>query len=166
MRTGGVTSWLVISQSVAPLTPAAATLRRSATRVTSPTFERGCLQFRFLIHYQSHNLVFSSTNIAHRRFSTPAMAFGGTGGFTFGSNNNNQQQSTGFGGFGTSNTNTGKSTPFHSLASSDWISSGGFGSNTTSTGFGSSTAQTNPFGGGGGGGAFGSTPNNGGTWQL
>ncbi|KIV80411.1 hypothetical protein PV11_07911 [Exophiala sideris] len=70
------------------------------------------------------------------------MSFGTGGGFSFGSNTNNNQ-SPGFGGFG-NNTNTTPNT--------------GFGANTSNTGFGSSTAASNPFGGGGGGGGstFGS----------
>ncbi|KAI1608049.1 nuclear protein 96-domain-containing protein [Exophiala viscosa] len=69
------------------------------------------------------------------------MSFGTGGGFSFGSNTNNNQ-SPGFGGFG-SNTNTTPNT--------------GFGANTSNTGFGSNTAASNPFGGGGGGGNGGST---------
>ncbi|KAJ9608640.1 hypothetical protein H2200_006411 [Cladophialophora chaetospira] len=68
------------------------------------------------------------------------MSFGsGGGGFSFGSNNTNNQTG-GFGGFGSNTTNQ----------------TGGFGSNTSNTGgFGSSTAASNPFGGS----TFGSNTN-------
>ncbi|KAH6680270.1 putative nucleoporin [Halenospora varia] len=73
----------------------------------------------------------------------------GFGGFGFGQNNQQQQQSTGFGGFGaTPNTNTG----FGSTGNT------GFGStNTTSTPLFGGGATTSGFGGSGG---FGATTNN------
>ncbi|RMZ76186.1 hypothetical protein DV737_g4935, partial [Chaetothyriales sp. CBS 132003] len=89
-----------------------------------------------------------------RRASTPAaMAFGGSGGFTFGSGSNSNASTT-FGGFGSTNNNA-----------SNTGNSAGFGSTSTGGGFGSSTTQNNPFGSstfGSGSGGFGSntTTNN------
>ncbi|KAL1801499.1 hypothetical protein ACET3X_001841 [Alternaria dauci] len=91
------------------------------------------------------------------------MSFGGGFG-GFGSNNNNNTQSTGFGGFGSSNNNT--STGFGSTANTGTSIFGG-GANTGSTMFGGGTtaSSSSPFGGSGGFGAsatnnnaFGSKP--------
>ncbi|RMZ90805.1 hypothetical protein DV736_g1962, partial [Chaetothyriales sp. CBS 134916] len=63
------------------------------------------------------------------------MAFGGSGGFTFGSSSTNNNASTTFGGFGSTNNNANNTS-----------NSAGFGSTSAGGGFGSSTTQNNPFG--------------------
>ncbi|KAH3918838.1 hypothetical protein HBH56_025380 [Parastagonospora nodorum] len=86
------------------------------------------------------------------------MSFGFGG---FGSNNNNQQQSSGFGGFGANNNANNNTTGGFGSNANNGGSIFGSNNNTGSTMFGGNTGSTgSPFGGGGTSGGFGTNTGN------